>query len=259
MTLEQCYRSAIKLYDDPPEPWSVIEAVEAHRMHWRPHRVHTVLLAESHVFTDEHVEMQPHCSIEPNNTPSGFARFVYCLGYGEADYVGQDLVPNDGTHQYWKLLSSSVEPPSEESFAPFLKTHNRDFSKRLGSKYELLTRLKQDGVWLVDASILALYVPRKKKPSPRMREKIIECCWNSYIRDQIQKANPQSVVVIGKGVYKALQGKLAELEQNGIKVDCVPQPQGCRTKAAIKAMHHAIFDSCEKARAAKNSIRDSTP
>jgi hypothetical protein len=257
MTLETCYQLVSKMYGDNPEPWSVVQSVDAHRRHWRPERVHTVLLAESHVYTRESecVKMKSHSFIEPNDTTSLFVRFVYCLGYGESDFVGSDLSLNEGTYQFWKLLSSSIEPPSENSFAPFLKTRNRNFAKRMEAKYRLLNQLKEDGVWLMDASILALYGPGKCKPRPAIRKKIIESCWDEYIHRQILEVNPHSIIVVGKGVNDVLQNQLAKLRP-GIDVNCVPQPQGCRTTKRIEEMHQAVFTLCQNARSnAKNRIR----
>lgn len=256
MTFEYCYKYACKEYGPAAESLDVVKSVEQHRQHWRPDRVHTVLLAESHVYTPETElkEMNPQACIEGHGMPAHFVRFVYCLGYGESLFAGHVFDDNDqGTWQFWKLLSSAIRTPTAESFAPFLKTHSPDYKGRLVSKYELLNRLQQDGVWLLDASILALYGPGKYKPAPKVRKKIIEFCWENYIRQQIQEADPHSVLVVGKGVYKSLESKLSDLSSD-IQVRHVSQPQGCRKREDIDAMHQTVFDVCKNARLARNAV-----
>lgn len=148
--LTECYDLASKHYGKDIESFDVVRSVDQHRLYWRPERVHTILLAESHVHTlcEQHVQMNGYEKFPTSQSSSNFVKFIYCLGYREPEYVGTKISKNNGTPQYWKFLSSSVEQPGEQSFAPFLKTHTPDFNARLSSKYQLLSRLKKDGVWL---------------------------------------------------------------------------------------------------------------
>jgi hypothetical protein len=70
---------------------------------WRPERVQVVVLAEwtSREETRSRVT-------QPDGTETGFARFVYCLGYGEPQLVAPEVKPNNGTPQYWKLFQDTV-------------------------------------------------------------------------------------------------------------------------------------------------------
>jgi hypothetical protein len=102
------------------------------------------------------------------------------------------------------------------------------------------------GIWLVDASILALYRPGGERPTSSTCQKVLECCWDNYIRSQIVEANPSSILIIGKGVSELLKNRLAGLQQErAIKVDWVRQPQGCRSKEAVEEMHRKVFDHCK--------------
>lgn len=257
MNLYECYQLVSSIYGANAEPYEVVECVEKYRRFWRPEHVHTILLAESHVYTPESdcIEMKPRFSIPDalSNAPSRFTRFVYCPGYGEKDYVGNDLLPNSGTWQYWKIFSSCVYEPSPEFFSRILK-RNKDAEARMLAKSELLVKLKKTGVWLVDASILALYGPGKSKPTARIRKRIIECCWDNYICNQIVEANPRSIIVIGKDVNELVKDMLKKIGKD-VKIDCVPQPQGCRSKVDIEKLHKNIYELCRSARSSSNATQ----
>jgi hypothetical protein len=258
MTLEKCYQKASSVLGEGAEQYSVVECVEAHRNYWRPKNVHTVLLAESHVYTPaaDCIEMKPllRISNEPANVPSHFARFVYCRGYGEADYVGSSLARNPGTWQYWKIFSSCTTQPSSESFNQILKKTNIDPTARLVAKTDLLLRLRELGVWLIDASILALYTPGGGKPQYKTRKQILECCWDNYICDQIKAANPKSIIVIGGEVMKTLHSRLAAINKSGIDLYPVPQPQKRMKSDEIRNVHQTYFDVCQKAHSAPKQM-----
>lgn len=261
MTLKKCYDLVSLIRGENVEPYEVIECVEADRNFWRPEKVHTILLAESHVYTDSNdcIKMEPSFQVPKilEDAPSRFSRFVYCLGYGEAEYIGKTLLSNPGTWQYWKIFSSCIHEPSPESFSKILKKHTPE--SRILAKSELLSKLRDNGIWLLDASIVALYEPGKVKPKANMRRKIIECCWENYIRGQIMKENSSSILVIGKGVYDLLKHKLDELQrenllkrEQSLKIDWVRQPQGCRSGESINEMHRKIYDHCKDARLVSN-------
>jgi len=252
MTLKECYDEVAKIPGGNEEPFTVVECVDRHRRFWRPARVHTILLAESHVFTDddEFVPMKPRSPIvlqgEASEEATPFARFVYCLGYGENDYVGRRLRSNNlGTWQYWKIFSSCVARPSKDSFAQILKGGNPEYENRLISKIALLHRLKEMGVWLIDASVVALYGSGGHKPSKRTRDRIIECCWDSFIRDQIESAAPHSIIVIGRDVKEALCSRLEDLSD--VELHYVHQPQSRMSTAQIAETHQLYFDVCRRA------------
>lgn len=88
----------------PLESLKAAQCVESHRMDWHPEAVHTVLLAESHVYTADR-ELQPMLGphdLTARRLNQTFARFVYCLGYGESEFAGPRSPQTPGTPQYWK-------------------------------------------------------------------------------------------------------------------------------------------------------------
>jgi hypothetical protein len=251
MSLAHCYRNASSLLASAAEPYSVVECVEQHRLHWRPAQVHTILLAESHVYTQAHesVVMSGTEQLALANSPTKFVRLVYCLGYGEPNFVGQRLIWNTGTWQYWKLLASCARGPTPEAFAPVLKRYSPSFHVRLQAKIALLDRLRQLGVWLLDASILALYSPGATRLHAGVYERLLRCCWEHHIGPTIADANPHSVIVIGRGVHAALRNELKAL--SSIELHAVPQPQARISAPEISAMHALIHQVCQSAAAAR--------
>lgn len=253
MSLVHCYRNASSLLASAAEPFSVVECVEQHRLHWRPPRVHTILLAESHVYTRAHenVAMSGTEQLAVANLPMNFVRFVYCLGYGEPDFVGQPVAGNTGTWQYWKLFASCAHSPAPEAFAPVLKRYSPSFHARLQAKIILLERLRELGVWLLDASILALYAPGATRLHAGAYERLLRCCWEHHIGPTIADANPHSVIVIGRGVHAALRHELQAL--SAIELHTVPQPQARISAPEISAMHALIHQVCQSAASARGA------
>ena len=235
------------------ESLKAAECVERHRMDWRPKVIHTVLLAESHVFTldSELQPMQGPHHFSTRNLNHIFARFVYCLGYGESEFMGPTGPRTSGTPQYWKLLASCAHPPSSAAFAPYLKGSTPSFLTRLEAKLILLERLHELGVWLIDASAIALYSPGGLRLHHKDYERVLKCCWRSYTGQLIGNASPHSLVVIGKGVAQALSKELQGLSKT--EVHCVNQPQGCRAKGEIERVYATLHQVCQQAAYARRA------
>jgi hypothetical protein len=243
--LKRCYHEASKIIGAHCEPFSVIENVEKHRNYWRPHKVRILLLGESHVYTSsaDSISMQYRDYIEPSNTPEIFARFVYCLGYGESDFVGNKIYKNNGTPQYWKVFASCISNPNNpEAFAPLLKTHNPHFISRINSKIRLLKRMRDSGVWLMDSSLLALYKPGGEKPNHHKRDKVIRVCWDRYIKHQIGRAKPDKIIIIGKNVGRALNGRIQEVSSGQHMI--LSQPQARMSTNEIKKTYESYYKEC---------------
>lgn len=212
----------------------VVKQVEEYRQFWKPEKTNVVLLAESHVYTNEKdYEAKCKSSIldrimlpENPNYPVNFVRFVYCLGYGENELLTKRPDRrNKGTPDYWKIFSSCVAENEEDlGFSRVLKKGTRSLFQRLRNKVNILRKMKERGVWLLDASIVGLYGSGIKE-DPDACNQIIEICWNNYLREMIKDVQPRHILVIGKGVGKSLRFRLQKL---GISLTVVRQPQGDR-------------------------------
>jgi hypothetical protein len=234
------------------EPVSIIERVEEHRWHWRPAQPRVVLLAESHVYTrsDELQHTLRPVPQLPRDLPRGFVRLVYCLGYGEDALLDAPIATsrNSGTPQFWKLFYSCLYPVTQNAdFAP-VQVARTPLAERVTNKIAVLESLRASGVWLVDASIAALYIPGRAKPSPQLIERALQASWDGYIRSVIAEATPQAILCIGLGVARTLRSRLDRL---GIPWAPVPQPNA-RLSAAD---HFRVFGMYRRVCEEPESIR----
>ena len=178
-----------------------------------------------------------------------FARFVYCLGYGEHEFAGPSLPRTTGTPQFWKLFASCVHPPSKDAFAPLLKCGNPSFLSRLRAELALLEELRALGVWLVDASAVALYRPGGARPAHPVCQTVLKRSWHAYTGALVREAKPHSIVVIGKGVARALDKELSAV--HNVEVHCVSQPQGCRRAGDLEEVFATLHQVCQHAARAR--------
>jgi hypothetical protein len=106
---------------------------------------------------------------------------------------------------------------------------------RTQNKLGILHALKKQGVWLLDASLAALYPKPKNKA---MYEACINKSW-PYIQQPISAESPEQIIVIGKGVGQVLR---VELEGLGIPWDWVYQPQARLTADEHIGNYQRLFD-----------------
>ena len=219
--LRECYDEMAALPGLGAEPFASVKLVEDFRRYWRPDNVRVVLLAESHVFTDDDDRACRLCEVSGlPGYPSNYARFVYCLGYGEDSLIaGQPPAQNPGTWQFWELLFSCANEVWSNESSAAVKKQTTYTGARIGNKIRLLKTLRERGIWLVDASIMALY-HRGEKPYPDIMEQAIKISWHCYIGDIIKTAQPEQIIVVGKGVKNKLQAELRQFQ-----TDTIYQPQ----------------------------------
>jgi len=224
------------------ESFKVVKSVDEHRNFWKPYKIKVLLLAESHVFTrdSEHDSTMRYYGFpELRECPTGYVKLVYCLGYGEKDIV--NVPTNRGTPQFWKIFVSCLNQNFNSEGKKILLSQTPEFLQRIRNKISVLEQLKEKGVWLVDASIVALYNDTRK-PDSDMMERIIKISWKRYVSKVIQDANPEKIIVIGKGVHKILE---RELRQTNIPIHVQSQPQGIRTKAGITEAFVKYYELCD--------------
>ena len=233
MSIEKTYEIIKNCIQSNIDSLNVVKQVEEYRQFWKPELTNVILLAESHVYTDERdfeVKCNKHVlnSFIPNY-PIHYVRFVYCLGYGENDILNQHLGDNRGTPQYWKIFCSCVaENDKDLGFQKILKTET-SLTQRLRNKVNILQEMQKKGIWLLDASIVGIY---RAIGDYETKEKIIKTCWDEHIRNVIIDCHPKHIIVIGKGkksVEDILHWRLEQLRVSmGISSSALPQPQGIR-------------------------------
>jgi len=243
MSLEKAYSEIKKSIGNRLkfESFKVVKSVDDHRNFWKPENVKVMLLAESHVFTkdSEHdSNMRYDEFVDLEECPTGYVKLVYCIGYGEKDMV--KIPVNRGTPQFWKIFVSCLNQNVDLEGKKILLSQTQDFHQRIHNKISVLEQLKKKGIWLVDASIVALYNDTRK-PDSEMMEKIIRISWRHYVSKVIQDVNPDKIIVIGKGVHKSLE---RELNQTNIPIHVQSQPQGIRTKVGITDTFEKYYELC---------------
>lgn len=204
--LNETYLKIMQILGEQTEPLESVQLVEAYRRFLKPDKVRVILLAESHVFThdaDRNVYIPPISDLP--GYPEQYARFVYCLGYGEKNLTRSANHPKrDGTPQFWKIFYSCCNPVSSSyDFHPVLG--QTPAKQRLENKINILKHLQAQGIWLVDASIVALYKDSKKIPNMFAA---LEESWQSYTRDIVISVHPEHVICIGKGVANVVEADL---------------------------------------------------
>ena len=241
MTVRDAYERAAKFIHAAgqlPESLQIAEEVERIRGVWRPKQVRVILLAESHVWTSDE-EFKCRVKTEDGNE-SHFVRFVYCLGYGEAHLVNPPGPGKRGTPQYWQLFRDALYDPNKHT----AKSLRKD---RVNSKLRLLDELKYAGVWLVDASVTALYRSSRGLVVGRDYDRLLEACWDAHIRKVIADCDPLAVLVVGKGVNRTV-GPLLKKSFPMVKTDNVRQPNSRRSVEQIFEDRNNTFDFCSRYR-----------
>jgi hypothetical protein len=249
-SLGQAHDRLASLIGNNSEPIGVFERAEEHRSYWRPDESRVVLLAESHVYTSA-AELRHSLRAQPDlpeGLPRGFVRLVCSLGYGEDGWLDRPIQTprNSGTPQYWKIFQSCLQSiDSGADFGSVQVSRTPSDATRLRNKLRILHELRRRGIWLVDASIAALYLPGEAKPSARLREAVLHTSWDSYTRSVVERAEPAAILCIGVGVARALR---ARLDMLAIPWGAVHQPQSRLSSEEHARIFATYFAVCEDPR-----------
>jgi len=243
MSLEKAYFDIKTKFENflEMEPFCIVKSVNDHRNFWKPNKVKILLLAESHVYTSitEYDNIMRYDSIaELIGCPTNYVRLVYCLGYGEKDLV--KLTANSGTPQFWKIFVACINQNFYSESEKILLSKTPNFNQRLHNKISLLEKLKEKGIWLVDASIVALY-NNNIKPPPKIMTDVLRISWEQHVSKIIRETKPEKIIVIGKGVSKILED---ELNKINIPFHVQPQPQARLSKKDIEKTFEKYYEYC---------------
>ena len=187
------------------EPPGVALAVEKHRWAWRPDSVKVILLAESHIYTstgDFALQvLKDKLPPAAQHTPTDFVRIIYCLGYGEPELLsGKTEQRNAGTRQFWDLFGKLAATDKQPR-----KSMGASLQGRSQWKLDTLSKLQQKGVWVLDASLHAMYAPGGKRVPNHLKFALHQLWWENYGADLLSKFPQAQTWIIGKTVADDLQ------------------------------------------------------
>jgi hypothetical protein len=137
--------------------------------------------------------------MRPNGIEPGFARFVYCLGYGEPQLVSPRITQNGGTPQYWRLFHDTVRDPQ------LMVVGVLDWRQRVKNKVALLMKMQRAGIWLIDASVTALYRQGVRLVTGADYRAVPKACWECYIGQVLCGCTPSAVLIVGRGVGSVIE------------------------------------------------------
>ncbi|MDP0501088.1 MAG: hypothetical protein Q7P63_13420 [Verrucomicrobiota bacterium JB022] len=225
-----------------------LEAAHAHRERWRPNKVKVLLLAESHVATTPQeaahdLNYEQYAQLAPLALPHAFVRLVYCLGYGERT-LAPGVSKNPGTWQFWKIFYACVNQVIDNTdFAPILISGQANPAQRLANKIAVLEQMRERGIWLLDASLPAIYKPRAPRPIPQQVEAILEASWQHWTQAQVAAAQPCKVIIIGRGVSTVVAPYLYQFQ---IPHQVLRQPNSYRNHGGIPLNYwQSFFEFCQ--------------
>jgi hypothetical protein len=223
-----------------PESPTYLHAVRAWRNVWRPKQTRVLLIAESHVAEqpgDHAVRVRLPFTI-PERLPDRYVRLVYCLGYGENELCQPVPDKNGGTWQYWDILGQIAH-----GLGHLQPRKPASLSHRLEWKLSVLHKLRETGVWLVDASVIALYVPSGgRRYSAEIYTRVVRDSFKRFVLPEIGSDEIRQAWVIGHGVGRALAG-LPLIDFSRV----ISQPQdrdAGRYRSGLARLVHAIRGSC---------------
>lgn len=196
------------------EPYEVVKSVHQYRMYWKPEKINVVLLAESHVFTDELAFSHRHNFNALANYPQEYVRFVYCLSYGDSQSLTQNyLSRNSGTPQFWQLFNQSIG-------GNYRVTNNSNADDKRHEKISLLFDMVRRGVWLMDCSIVGVYTKGGSVIDYSEYNQILRISFEKFNLPVIKTINPTKIIVVGQRVYNLIKYALPK----GISTDWIHQP-----------------------------------
>jgi hypothetical protein len=105
---------------------------------------------------------------------------------------------------------------------------------RLAAKAALLHRLRARGIWLTDASLVAVAGPGGARDAARRHAAAIHASWDRWHAARLPALAPAHVVVIGRAVAAVLHGALDAAFPG--RWQAVPQPMGARRPGEAAAL-----------------------
>ncbi len=107
--------------------------------------------------------------------------------------------------------------------------------------------MQDAGIWLVDASVTALYRSGEGGLyiAPPDYDKVLQACWHAHIGPLVSCCSPSGILVVGKRVHRALSSLVAQ-KAGDVKVIEAPNARLSRDKR--EQNRQIVFDFCKRHR-----------
>ena len=146
------------------------------------------------------------------------------------------------------MKNDMVYEPTATSHRGVMKSGERDCQQRVQNKLDLLNNMRGAGVWLLDASVTALY-GNGIKLTKRDYRAVLKACWRYHIREVLCGCEPSAVLIVGRGVHDAIGDCVRKALGVGVEVVSINQPNARIPREAIALDRRDCFDLCCRHRA----------
>ena len=199
------------------ESAAYLQSVREWREYWRPANVRYLLIAESHVREEPGDVEQRVTSLEKYGVPDhpeSFCRLIYCLGYGEDEILTTSLGyrKNPGTLQFWDIFGALAQLDIDHPLAKQPRRRESTFDERIKWKVDTLERLKDMGIWLIDACPIGLATNGTNKEKIEIVVDEFRWLFSNLVLPQINNDSIERSWIIGKGVDDNIRGLAPALE-----------------------------------------------
>ena len=172
-----------------------------------------------------------------------------CFLYGENDFISPRIENNTGSHQFWQLLgvcAYGFDYYASGRGKELTHSGNADRELRLKRKYELLCRLQDLGIWLVDTNVFGWYITQqqefvrknsgevtrkqKQRPPTNLKNASLVVSWELCTKHVFHKAaingHLKALIPIGKEVAKAVtisrMKEAVTCDKNSVVIERIP-------------------------------------
>ncbi len=136
--------------------------------------------------------------------------------------------------------------PTATSHLRVMKSSERDQAQRVLNKFELLRKMREAGIWLVDASVCALVRQRKRLVASDAYTSVLKACWELHVREVLSACAPAAVLIVGKGVSDCIAGDVRSVLGPKVELKKIRQPNARLSGTDIECDRHTCFDLCRR-------------
>jgi hypothetical protein len=85
-------------------------------------------------------------------------------------------------------------------------------------------KMQRAGIWLIDASVAALYRQGMQLVTGADYRAVLKACWDWHIRQVLCECTPSAVLIVGRGVGSVLEGAVRQELGSKVEVQTIYQP-----------------------------------